>query len=122
MIELELQVRVKHEDMPNSCNIYFKIQSAVRKALNDICDDFNSQFTDLRHGFLCTKCPDDHPTLVFKDNPVLTPIPDDHFADCGRQATKLEDKHKVWFNVSSFITTYKYSSNTTLQGRLNNEM
>ena len=104
---LELQVRVKHEEDINPRNFYFEIQSAVTNALKDICDDFNSQFTDLRYGFRCTKCPNhfgDHLTLLCKDKPFLTSIPDNYSADCGRHATKLEDKHKVWFNVCTSIT------------------
>lgn len=100
---LELQVRVNHEDIDeNSCNICFEIQEAVTSALQDICKDFNSQFTDLRYGFLCRRCrenPEKHLTVLFKDKPISECIPNNHCADCGKQATKLRDKHIIWFKV-----------------------
>ena len=101
---LELQVRIKHEEDIDE-NPYFKIQCAVTYALQDICKDFNSQFTDLRYGFLCRECPKcsvDHLTLLFKDKPISEYISDNHYADCGKQATKLDDKHKIWFQVSNY--------------------
>ena len=102
---LELQVRVNHEDVDkNPCNICFEIQEAVTSALQDICKDFNSQFNDLRYGFLCRKClqnPENHLTVLFKDKPISEYIPDNHCAGCDKKATKLQDKHDVWFKVCS---------------------
>ena len=99
---LELQVRIKGKDKSSS-NVYFEIQNAVTSALKNICDDFNSQFTDLRYGFLCKKCPGApvHLALLSKDKPFPEDISQDHSAQCECQGTKLEDEHKIWLKVTS---------------------
>ena len=111
---LELQVRVKHEDIAkNPC---YEVQCAVTSALQDICEDFNSQFIDLRYGFLCGECPENpekHLTVLFKDKPISECIPDNHCADCGKQATELQDIHNIWFKVCCCIATsclYSYTA------------
>ena len=103
---LELQVRVKHENIDeNPC---FEVQCAVTSALQDICEDFNSQFTDLRYGFLCKECPENpekHLMVLFKDKPISEYNPDHHFAECDAQAMKLQDNHNIWFKVCCYIAT-----------------
>ena len=93
---LELQVRVKDKKLTN---VYFEIQEAITAALQDICKDFNSQFTDLRYGFLCNKCPSapGHLALLSQDEPIPKNIPDS--AQCKYQGTELKDEHKIWLKV-----------------------
>ena len=91
---LELQVRIKNIKDKNP---HYEIKSAVTDALKVICKDFDSQFTDLRYGFLCKECKGS------SDDGHLT-IPecscDNLFAECRNyRGTKLEDKHKIWLKV-----------------------
>ena len=94
---LELQVRIK-DDKPSP--VHYQIQKLVTRSIKIVCEKFGWQYTNLRFGFLCGQCSGypDHLTYLSLNEPIPNEFPDD--ADCGRQGTKLEGSHKVWFLVS----------------------
>ena len=100
---LELQVRVNDEELTF---VHFEVQEAVTSALKTTCQKLGWQYSDLRYGFLCKKCHHrpTHLTLLSKTEPIPKSFP--KYANCGRQGTKLEEAHEVWFSVLQVRCTF----------------
>ena len=91
---MELQVRVKNQKPSSS--VHYKVQNAVTDALIITSQKFGWHYNDLRYGFICHECLDhNHLTLLSRHQPFPSGFPTN--ADCGEQATKLTEEHKVWF-------------------------
>ena len=95
---LELQVRVKG----NKQSCHYKVQTAVTKALQKVCDEFNWQFSECRYGFLCREHEDsshgDHLTLLSNSEPFPNEFP--NYASCkNQQSMHLSIAHSIWFEV-----------------------
>ena len=96
---LEVQVRVQGNKKPS---YHCQVQKAVTDALQEVCKQFNWQFTDCRYGFLCKRCYKcssvNHLSMLSAGEPLPSQIPD--WTKCSnKQAMELSKEQKIWFEV-----------------------
>ena len=97
---LELQVRVNGK----TSSYHYEVQTAVTKALNKVCEDFNWHFGDCHYGFICRMHTEDsqneHLTLLSESQPFPNVIPEDTCCkNWPRKSTHLNKAHTIWFEV-----------------------
>ena len=97
---LELQVRVNGKKP----SYHYEVQTAVTKALNKVCEDFNWHFGDCRYGFVCRMHTEDsqnvHLTLLSDSQPFPDVIPEDTCCkNWPRKSTSLNKAHTIWLEV-----------------------
>ena len=97
---LEVQVRVSG----NKPSYHYEVQTAITKALNKVCEDFNWHFGDCRYGFMCRMHTEDsqneHLTLLSESQPFPDVIPEDTCcSNWPRKSTPLNKAHTIWFEV-----------------------
>ena len=97
---LELQVRVNGKKP----SYHYEVLTAVTKALNKVCEDFNWHFGDCRYGFVCHMHTEDsqnvHLTLLSDSQPFPDVIPEDTCCkNWPRKSTSLNKAHTIWFEV-----------------------
>ena len=101
---LELQVRVYGEEP----SYHYIVQTAVTKALKEVCKDFNWQYSDCRYGFIChlpEHSQDKHLTVLSEKQPIPDVIPKVGY--CKNQPWKtisFTKAHTIWFEVCDTYT------------------
>ena len=95
---LELQVRVKCHEY----SYHYEAQTAVTKALENVCEEFNWKFSKYCYGFLCHEhaksFQGEHLTFLDTNPPFIHEVP--KYACCKEQQTTcLSKAHTIWFEV-----------------------